>query len=89
MQSGVLGWARGEAIARHEYLTAPAVKDAYSVVLGYVRSRGLLGAEHPFPHDLREWLLGLEAGLQLSQTPGAEHVSDGAQQAAEHGRGDR
>jgi len=89
LQSGVLGWARGDVVARHEYPMAAAVRDAYSAVLGYVRGRGLQGAEHPYPHDLREWLLGLEAVAQLSQTPSAEHILSDAQRAAEHGRGDQ
>ena len=71
IQRGVMGWARGEELERHEYPGAAAVTDAYAVVLEYVRGRGLVGADHPLPHDLREWLLTLEAGSQLLQTPGA------------------
>ena len=87
MQRGVLGWARGEELARHEFPSASAVTEAYASVLEYVRARGLVGADHPFPHDLREWLLTLETGSQLSQTPGVVPEAERLRPAAEYGRG--
>jgi hypothetical protein len=81
--------ASGDAMVRHVYIGATAVREAYAVVLDYVRGRGLVGADHPFPHDLREWLMGLESGSQFSQTRGALQSRSGGPLAAEHGRDDQ
>jgi len=89
LQPGVLGWTRGETGARHVYPSASAVHGAFGAVLEYVRGRGLAGVEHPYPHDLREWILNMEDGSPFSQTPAVvrdERVTD---QAAEHGRRER
>ena len=88
MQKGVMEWARGRELVRHEFPSATAVSEAFTGVRDYIRARGLNGADHPFPHDLREWLLALEEGTQFSQTPGAVHVADAACPAAEYGRGE-
>ena len=89
LQPGVLGWTRGEAGTRHVYTSAGTVHGAFGAVLEYVRGRGLTGVEHPFPHDLREWILNMEGGSQFSQTPAAVRDEGATDQAAEHGRRER
>ena len=86
MQRGIVDWARGVDLARHEFPSAVSVSEAFTVVRDYVRTRGLSGVDHPFPHDLREWLLALEGGTQLSPTPRMVHGADATYPAAEHGR---
>ena len=89
LQVGIRMWSCGDTMARHVYIGFAAVRGAYAVVLDYVRGRGLVGAEHPFPHDLRECLMGLELDTQFSHTPGALHNRSDGPLPAEHGRDDQ
>ena len=83
-----MDWARGEELVRHACPSATAFSEGFTGVRDYVRARGLNGADHPFPHYLREWLLALVMGSQLSQTLGAVHGAGEACPAAEYGRRD-
>ena len=89
LQAGFRVWAAGGPMTRHVFPNVAAAREAYAGVLSYVRGRGLAGADHPFPHDIREWLMSVDSESQFSQTPGVDNNRTEGTLAAEHGSGCR
>ena len=79
--AGLHEWALGGAMARHVYPVLEEVVESFRTVREYIDGRGLVGCLRPFPHDLYDQLLQLDAPAHLSGT-----APDASIPAAEHGR---
>ncbi len=86
LQLGVQMWAAGTLERRHDYPRLQEVQRAYAQVLAYVRERGLVGCESPFPYDLRGWLTRVDEDSPPSLTPPICYAESNTEAAAEDGR---
>ena len=86
VQQGLVAWMNGAELERHVFPGIAVLREEYTKVSAYVQGRGLTGCDHPFPHDLRDYLMASERPTQWSTTPTLA-TEGGNPAAAEHGRG--